>query len=531
MTGAPSVVPAADSERPKVLVAGAGVSGIATVRALLAVGEDVVIADSREHALEPAVRLGASGVLLDPDAVASNADHGKFDEIYSDVRLVVTSPGWRPDAPLLTAAMRNGIPVWGDVELAWRLDQAAFFGPPRRWLGVTGTNGKTTTTTMLNSILRAAGLASAACGNIGRPILDALMAGYGDNTADRVDVLAIELSSFQLFWAPSVTPEAGVILNIAEDHLDWHGSMEAYVESKLQVLTGRLGVIGLDDPVASALGSRSRAARTIGFRLAEPGPNELGIVDGYLVDRAFVSAGEPGIRLVKAEEVRPGGRPGLLDGLAAAALARGIGVSAEAVAEGLRTHETGPHRNVRVAEMDGVTFVDDSKATNPHAALASLATYPRVVWIAGGLLKGAKVDELVEAVRERLVAAIVIGADRRVIAETLMRHAPDVPVVEVFAGDDGSVTVTTIHSGRAGTHLAAAASHACAADTGAADAVMAHAVTVAAQLAQPGDTVLLAPSAASLDMFRDYGHRGRSFAAAVAALGSPPLSGMKGAVE
>ncbi|WP_064439475.1 UDP-N-acetylmuramoyl-L-alanine--D-glutamate ligase [Hoyosella altamirensis] len=510
----------------EVLVAGAGVSGLATVRALNAIGARAVVADTREHALEPAIKQGARGILLEP-ALQPGRD------VFDGIRLVVTSPGWRPDAALLAEAARNGIPVWGDVELAWRLDQAGIFGPPRRWLAVTGTNGKTTTTTMLNSILRAAGLKSAACGNIGRPILDAMMAGCDTDRSDpsaRIDVLAIELSSFQLFWAPSVTPEAGVILNIAEDHLDWHGSMDAYVAAKLQVLTGRIGVLGLDDPVASQLASRSMAARTIGFRLSVPGPNEFGVADGYLVDRAFGDAA--GVRLVKADEVRPGGRPGLLDGLAAAALARGIGVSPEAVAEGLRTHETGPHRNAKVASLGGVTYVDDSKATNPHAALASISTYPRVVWLAGGLLKGANVEELVADVRDQLVAAVLIGADRGVIAQTLARHAPDVPVVEVFAGDDRSVTVTTIQSGRAGTPSTAQEKrYAAAADIDLADAVMARAVNAAAALAQPGDTVLLAPSAASLDMFRDYGHRGRSFAHAVAALGSPPLPGVKGVAD
>ncbi|MCW4355424.1 UDP-N-acetylmuramoyl-L-alanine--D-glutamate ligase [Hoyosella sp. YIM 151337] len=518
---------ASDFAGKTVLVAGAGVSGLATVHALLAVGASVVVADSREHALGPAITLGARGLLLDTEAAAVPSS-----QVFEGVSLVITSPGWRPEAPLLTAAAKYGIPVWGDVELAWRLDQAGVFGPPRRWLAVTGTNGKTTTTSMLHSILRAAGLASAACGNIGRPILDALMAGSGEAPGPRIDVLALELSSFQLYWAPSVTPDAGVILNIAEDHLDWHGSMDAYVEAKLRVLTGRLGVLGLDDAVTSQLGARSRAARTIGFRLGAPEPNELGIVGDYLVDRAFSSAGDTtGVRLARVDEVRPGGRPGLLDALAAAALARGIGVSSEAVADGLRTHETGPHRNSRVAELAGVAYVDDSKATNPHAALASLSTYPRVVWIAGGLLKGARVDDLVLGARERLAAAVVIGADRSVIAETLQRHAPDVPVVEVFAGDDGGVTVTTIQSGRAGTHLAASSSQQVQGGKATADAVMKAAVTVAAQLAHAGDTVLLAPSAASLDMFTDYGHRGRSFTDAVAALGSPPLRGAKGVTD
>ncbi|GGC70962.1 UDP-N-acetylmuramoylalanine--D-glutamate ligase [Hoyosella rhizosphaerae] len=496
-----------------VLVAGAGVSGIATVRALLSLGADVTIADSREKALEPAVELGARGLLLDPD-------NSPTSETLDGYQLVVTSPGWKPDSPLLVLAHERGLPVWGDVDFAWRLDQSGILGPPRTWLAITGTNGKTTTTTMLHSVLRAAGLSSAACGNIGLPILDALFTGASEGSGARVDVLAVELSSFQLHWAPSLRPEAGVILNIAEDHLDWHGSMQAYVDAKLQVLTGKVGVLGLDDPVAASLVSRSQAERTVGFRLDSPAENEIGIVDGTVIDRAFGDADG----IMPAADIQPNGRPGVLDGLAAAALARAIGVSADAIAEGLRTHETGPHRNAFVAEVRGVRYVDDSKATNPHAAHASLTTYPRVVWVAGGQLKGASVEELVPAVREQLVGAVVIGVDRRQIGDTIARHAPDVPVVEVIAGDDGTVTATLIHNGRRNSALPAHVPPGADSTGGhtpggnSADDVMRLAVYSAAQLAEPGDTVVLAPSAASLDMFRDYGHRGRSFASAVSAL-------------
>ncbi|WP_278314897.1 UDP-N-acetylmuramoyl-L-alanine--D-glutamate ligase [Lolliginicoccus levis] len=487
-----------------VTVAGAGVSGLATVRALLRLGAVVRIVDTRQEALDPAVALGATGILLAtpgdvPDAALDGA------------RLVVTSPGWRPDAPLLDRATGLGIPVWGDVELAWRLDQSGILGPARTWLAITGTNGKTTTTTMVHSILTAAGLRSTACGNIGLPLLDALAAGIGDEPGERNDVLAIELSSFQLHWAPSIRPTAGVILNIAEDHLDWHGGMDAYTVAKLQAVTGDVGVLGLDDPVASQLVDRATAARIVGFRLGAPAAGEIGIKDGELVDRAFADE----LVLLPAAEVRPNGRPGLLDGLAAAALARAIGIGASAIAEGLRSHETGPHRNAIIATVAGVRYVDDSKATNPHAAEASLTTYERVVWIAGGLLKGASVEELVPVVRDRLAAAIVMGADRAAIIESIQRHAPEVPVVEVAAGHDGLVMATLINPG--GAPVPALEIPGLDAGEAVADAVMRQAVAAARAFAQRGDAVVLAPAAASLDMFRDYGHRGRSFAEAVTA--------------
>ena len=193
--------------------------------------------------------------------------------------LVVTSPGFQPTTPVLAAAAAAGVPIWGDVELAWRLDAAGHYGPPRRWLVVTGTNGKTTTTSMLHAMLTAGGLRSVLCGNIGSPVLDVL-----DQPAD---LLAVELSSFQLYWAPSLRPEAGVVLNIAEDHLDWHSTMAEYSAAKARVLDGRVAVVGLDDSRAAALLDTAAAPVRAGFRLGEPAAGELGVRDGQLVDRAF----------------------------------------------------------------------------------------------------------------------------------------------------------------------------------------------------------------------------------------------------
>ncbi|GAB2919880.1 UDP-N-acetylmuramoyl-L-alanine--D-glutamate ligase [Rhodococcus aerolatus] len=461
-----------------VVVTGARVAGVAAARALLALGARVLLADS-----DPVLLAAAAAELGVPGHDATAA-------LPEGTALVVTSPGWRPDAPLLAAAAAAGVPVWGDVELAWRCDAAEVFGPRRTWLAVTGTNGKTTTTTMLLSVLLAAGRRAAACGNVGLPVLDALRDPAGP------EVLAVELSSFQLAWAPSVRPHAGVVLNIAEDHLDWHGTMAAYVAAKAQVLTGGVAVLGRDDPVAAGLGDRA-AGRVVGFRMGEPGPGELGVVGDDLVDRAF---GDGPVVLAAVADVTPPGPPTTLDALAAAALARTVGVGPAAVSAGLRAHAPGAHRSVVVAVHDGVRYVDDSKATNPHAALASLEAAAqvgsgRVVWVAGGLLKGASVEELVRTVAPLLRGVVLLGRDRGVVAAALARHAPDVPTHDVRSRDDDDM------------HLAASS-------------VMSEVVAAAAAWAGPGDTVLLAPAAASMDMFTDYGHRGRAFAAAAEAAGT-----------
>lgn len=459
-------------------------SGRSLVEPLRDIGAHPVVTDSGAAALAEAAGLGlevATAVELE------TADLSRF-------ALVITSPGWRPDSPVLVSAVTEGIPVWGDVEFAWWVDQARIYGPVRKWLVVTGTNGKTTTTQMTHSILRAAGIPSVACGNIGLPILDALRRNPGPQ------VLAVELSSFQLHWAPSVRPEAGVVLNVAEDHLDWHGGLDAYAAAKSRALVGRVGVVGLDDPVAASLARRSKAKRTVGFRVGVPADGELGVVDGKLLDRAFTKAAI----LAEVGDISPPGPAGVADALAASALTRAIDVAPQFVKEGLQEHKVGPHRSAFVRELGGVEFVDDSKATNPHAARSSILAHQSVIWIAGGLLKGAGVEDLIEEVAEHLVAAVLIGADAPVIADALARHAPEVPVVEVRAGDDAGMADDP---NRSHPHRSSEA-----------DAVMARAVRTAAGFARSGDTVLLAPAAASLDMFADYTHRGRSFAGAVHAL-------------
>ena len=448
-----------------VCVAGIGISGVAAAETLVRLGARVTVVDARSGDAEarrasPLEALGASVRL--GSAAAANLPPG--------TALVVTSPGWRPDAPLALAAAAAGVPVWGEVELAWRLR-----GPdPAPWLAVTGTNGKTTTVGMLAAMLTAAGQRTIAAGNVGTPLLAAVQA------RPPYDVLAVELSSFQLHWSSSIRPDAAAVLNLAPDHLDWHGSFSAYADAKVAIWAGGIAIGNCDDAeVRDRLAGA--AGRKVGCTLGRPGPNQLGVEDGRLVDRAFGPGADP-VVLGAETDVRPAGPHNVGNALAAAALARAYGVAPAAVAAGLAGFVPAPHRNDVVATVEGVAYVDDSKATNPHAAAASLTAYPSVVWIAGGLAKGASYDELLTGAASRLRGAVLLGADRAEIAGALRRHAPDVPVVEVAATD-----------------------------TGAMDCV----VAAAAGLASPGDTVLLAPAAASMDMFTDYRERGAAFAAAV----------------
>ncbi|RYY46551.1 MAG: UDP-N-acetylmuramoyl-L-alanine--D-glutamate ligase [Actinomycetales bacterium] len=460
----------------RAVVTGFGVSGFAAADTLQHLGAHVVVLD--ESAPAPGSAHEERATLLETLGVDLRLRAGSTAELPDDVDLVVTSPGWRPEAPVLRAAADRGLPVWGEVELAWRLRAAD--APP--WLCVTGTNGKTTTVQMLDSILRAAGLRSAAVGNVGRPVLEAVM------DPEPLDVLAVELSSFQLHWSDSIAAEAAAVLNVADDHLDWHGSLDEYARAKGRVYehVEKACVYAVEDPTTEQLvrdADVQDGARAIGFTLGVPAPGMLGVVDGLLADRAFAPDRQTSAAELGSVSDLPDDAPHTVaNALAAAALARAHGVEARAVRDGLRDFRPGPHRSELVAEIGGVRYVDDSKATNPHAALASLRGVPSAVWIAGGLAKGARFDDLVEAVADRLRGVVLIGADRAVVAEALARHAPDVPVTEVLAGEDE---------------------------------LMDDVVAAAAAMARPGDSVLLAPGCASMDQFRDYAARGDAFAASV----------------
>ncbi|MFI9624274.1 UDP-N-acetylmuramoyl-L-alanine--D-glutamate ligase [Streptomyces sp. NPDC052042] len=463
-----------DWQGTHVTVAGLGVSGIPAARALHGLGAVVTVVNDGDDE-----RSRAQAAELEAEGMTVRLGDGAT--LPESTELVVTTPGWKPDKPLFAAAAEAGVPVWGDVELAWRLR-----GPGAApWLAVTGTNGKTTTVRMLASILEAAGLRTAAVGNIGVSLLDAVLG------EEEYDVLAVELSSYQLHWAPSLRAHSAAVLNLAPDHLDWHGSMEAYVADKGRIYEGnRVACVynvaekATEDLVREA--DVEEGCRAIGFTLGTPGPSQLGVVDGILVDRAFVeNRQQQAQELAEVSDVAPAAPHNIANALAAAALARAFGVQPAAVRDGLRAFRPDPHRIEHVADLAGVAYVDDSKATNTHAAQASLAAYDPIVWIAGGLAKGATFDELVAGAAGRLRGVVLMGRDRALIREALARHAPEVPVVDLDRTDTGA---------------------------------MSEAVREAARLAGPGDTVLLAPACASMDMFVNYNKRGEAFADAVRAL-------------
>ncbi|KRC56693.1 MULTISPECIES: UDP-N-acetylmuramoyl-L-alanine--D-glutamate ligase [unclassified Nocardioides] len=470
-------------EGVRVVVAGFGTSGAAAVDNLLHLGADVrAVAESvSPKILERAELLEVLGARID-------VHEGATALLPDDADLLVVSPGFRPDAPIIVAARERGVPVWGEVELAWRLRDPEH---PAPWLCITGTNGKTTTVQMLDSILRAAGLRSVAAGNVGLPLTEAVM------DPEPYDVIAVELSSFQLHYTDSMAAESAAVLNVAEDHLDWYDgptAMDDYARDKGRIYTGveRACVYNVADPATERLVRDAEVvegARAIGFTTGVPGVGMLGVVDDILVDRAFIEErSSSAAELCTLEDLASRAPHFVANALAAAALARAHGVSQAAVRDGLRAFQPDGHRIAVVAEHAGLTWVDDSKATNPHAAASSLAAFAPVVWVAGGLAKGAGFDDLVRQVGDRLRAVVLIGRDRDVIRQALSRHAPDVPVIDVDSAETGEVVD---------------------------DDRMARVVAAAAEVAQAGDTVLLAPGCASMDQFSDYAARGDAFAEAV----------------
>ena len=464
-----------------VLVVGLGLSGFAAADALLERGArvHVVSRDTSDVMTERAKILEVLGAT-----VAFGPEHMQTPP--ADTDLVVTSPGVPPHDPLMVAAAERQIPIWGEVELAWRMRPKEGAAP---WLTITGTNGKTTAVTMLESILNAQGLRAVAAGNVGMPILEAVL------HPEPYDVIAVELSTFQLHWSRSVSPYASCLLNVAPDHIDWHGSFEEYRRQKGRVFerTQVAAIYNVDDPTTEKLLEEAdvvEGCRAIGFTLGTPARSMVGLVDDVLADRAFIEQrATSAAELATLADLGAGAAAGhfVADALASAALARAYGVAPQAVRDGLKQYSPQPHRMAPVGEVDGVMFVNDSKATNPPAAAASLAACPSVVWIAGGLLKGADITELVTTFRDNFRGVVLMGKDQQIIADVLAEAAPDVPVRQIAETEPTQA--------------------------------MQDVVAAAKELAQPGDTVLLAPAGASLDMYRSYGDRGDAFAQAVLGTG------------
>ena len=448
----------------RVLVAGAGVTGVSVARALHDRGAIVSFADEK---------------ILEVDGF--DVSHPSKVEIKNFDALMV-SPGWREDNPLIVAARENQLAILNEIDFAWYLKRD--LAPAQKWVALTGTNGKTTTVEMVAHILSTAGVKARACGNVGRTVIDSVL------DAEKFDYLILELSSFQLHWLHDAQFISSAILNIADDHVDWHGSFDAYAQDKISILDkSTTAILNGDD--GEVVGRTSHwLGRKIFYSLDTPGPGELGVVEELLVDRAFVADTQEAALIAELTEIVPTVPHHVSNSLAAAGLALTVGVSRESIREALKSFKPGKHRIEEVLDLNGVKWIDDSKATNPHAAAASILANFSVVWIAGGLAKGASMEPLIERTWSRLKAAILIGEDRELIARELREKAPHLPIhlIDPPANyQKGSPENTFMES----------------------------IVRCAHDLAKEGDAVLLAPACASMDQFISYGDRGDRFASAV----------------
>ncbi|PZE74540.1 UDP-N-acetylmuramoyl-L-alanine--D-glutamate ligase [Curtobacterium sp. MCBD17_034] len=470
----------------RVAVLGLGATGFSVADTLVELGSEVTVwsEDAPEDRVE---LLGVIGARFVRTSLATVPD----ELVVAAPDLVVASPGLPPSNPTLAWAVEHST-VWGDIELAWRVrDKVVRPSGPAPWVLITGTNGKTTTTQLTQAMYAAGGWRAAACGNIGVPVLDVV------RDPDGYDVLVVELSSHQLHSMPTtgpgaVVPLASTCLNLADDHLEWHGSAAAYRDAKAKVYANTVVacVYNVVDEATRRMVEDAdvvEGCRAVGFTAGVPAPGDVGVVEDVLCDRAFLDdRRNAALELAAQADLELAGLASphmTMNVLAAAALARAGGVTPADIRQAVRGFRPDHHRTELVAVADGVRWVDDSKATNPHAATASLAAFEDVVWIVGGLFKGVDVDDLVARFGPEVRAAVVIGTDRAPVLAAFARHAPDVPLVEVLASDT--------------------------------EQVMPEAVRHAAAVARPGDTVLLAPAAASFDQFGSYADRGRRFAAAV----------------
>ncbi len=450
--------------KSRILILGAGVTGSALAQSLTRRGAIVAVADDKQIKDSP------------------------FDTFLSDDidvhewESVVVSPGWKPSHPLIQKFVAAGTPLTNEIDLAWQIKQEEV--PHQRWFAITGTNGKTTTVEMTAAAMRAGGLHAIACGNVGDTVIDAV------ESKDKFDVLVLELSSFQIHWMQSAQFTASAILNIADDHTDWHGTFEEYARTKISLLdSSSTGILNADDGEVVKRCSAWKG-RKVFFSLDTPGPGEIGVVEELLIDRAFVADPQEAAMICELTEIKPTVPHNVSNALAAAGLARAAGVDHEHIRSALASFTPGRHRIEEVLTHSGVTWIDDSKATNPHAAAASIMSALSVVWIAGGLAKGARMDELIQRCSKRIKAAILIGEDRELIAQAIREKAPHIAVVQID-------TPSSYHIGSADNSL------------------MEDVIEAAREFAVDGDTVLLAPACASMDQFTNYADRGDRFAQAV----------------
>ena len=427
------------------LVVGLGVSGFAAARALIDVNAKVRVS---EAASDETIEARAETLR----ALGAEVETGGHDLGGLEADFAIVSPGIPPTAPVVQALVRQDATVLSEVELAFQLAQCDF-------LAVTGTNGKTTTTSLLALMLERGGVSSAAAGNIGDPLVEAALSIPPEGA------IAVEVSSFQLATIDRFRPAVGVVLNVAEDHTDWHGTFDGYVAAKARIFENQtaddVAVINADDPVASAMcdACRARVVRFSGTHLPEGGAGVRG--DDIVV------AGET---VASLSEVRLPGAAGREDAVAASAAASAYAVDPAAIRSALRDFHPLAHRLEVVAQVEGVTYIDDSKATNPHATLSALRDMESVVLIAGGRTKGIDLSPLAEA-HPALTAVVAMGEARAELARVFTGLLP------VFLVDS-----------------------------------MKDAVRVAREQARGSGSVLLSPACASLDMYDNYAARGNDFA-------------------
>ncbi len=444
-----------------ILVAGAGITGVACAHALTRKGALVTIAD------ESVIELPGFNVVAPVDVTINNFD------------ILLVSPGWRNDHPLITRACEAGLSLINEIDLAWSLKH-----PSQKWIALTGTNGKTSTVELTAQMLRSGGLSSIACGNVGTTVIESV------ESSEKYDYLVLELSSFQLHWMEDPSFVSVAILNIAEDHVDWHGTFDSYAKDKLSILDKSTTAIlnGDDGEIVSR--TSHWQGRKVFFSLDTPASGQIGVVEELLIDRAFVADPQEAAMISELNEVKPTVPHNVSNALAAAGLARTVGVAHEAIRQAITAFTPGKHRIEKILEKDGITWINDSKATNPHAASASIMSALSVVWVAGGLAKGAMMGELIERVKGRVKVAVLIGTDQESIAREIRERAPHIEIVSIQTPAD---------------YIKGAASN----------SLMEEVVRAAHTRATSGDTVLLAPACASMDQFISYSDRGDRFLAAV----------------
>lgn len=439
----------------RVLVVGLARTGVATAQFCSERGAAVTATDSRSEAEigeEISAKLRAAGVNLEFG--------GHQEQTFLQQDLIIPSPGVPADAPLLQAARAKGVMIWSEIELAYRFRQG-------KLIGITGSNGKTTTTSLVEHILRTASVPTILAGNIGTPLISCV-----DRMAHDT-VTVVELSSFQLELVQEFRTDISVFLNLTPDHLDRHHSMELYSKAKARIFENQreedFAILNADDPGTTPLApSRPQVYWFSRKQRATQGAFLRGD------DIVFRNGGREEVVLTRQEVLLPGTH-NLENVLAAIAAARIVGATVKAIAEGVPSFPGVEHRLEFVREINGVRYYNDSKATNVDATLKALDSFPgRILVILGGKDKGSDYRELQTPLRERAILALLIGAAADKIQSQI----------------SGSVAIE-----RAGT--------------------LDNAVEIASQAARAGDVVLLAPACASFDQFQNYEHRGRVFKALV----------------